>query len=114
MLAKKHRLTGTSAFKKVQDQGKVFQSESFGMAVLKRGDDFPSRFAFIVSTKISKDAVDRNHFKRTLSEAVRLLSSSLVNGCDVIFLAKSSITKAPASDLMREVKKALTSDELIK
>ena len=71
MLARKFRLSGAKNFQRVQKEGQVFQSQNFGVAYIARGDAEPSRFAFIVSTKISKDAVDRNRFKRTMSEAVR-------------------------------------------
>ncbi len=107
MLSQKFRLTGSKNFKKVQDEGLIFQSASFGIAYLDRKDAVPSRFAFIVSTKISKDAVDRNRFKRTMSEAVRTSTIDLKSGFDVVFLAKSSITRTPASDLMKEVKSSL-------
>ncbi|KKQ92171.1 MAG: Ribonuclease P protein component [Microgenomates group bacterium GW2011_GWC1_39_7b] len=107
MLSKKFRLTGSKNFKKVQDEGSIFQSVSFGIAYIDRKDINPSRFAFVVSTKISKDAVDRNRFKRTMSEAVRTSTIDVRNGFDVVFLAKSLITRTPASDLMKEVKASL-------
>lgn len=72
MLARKYRLTGSKNFTKVEKEGKVYQSTNFGIAYVRREDEDPSRFAFIVSTKIAKDAVDRNRFKRAMSEGVRL------------------------------------------
>ena len=89
MLSKKYKLTDSSDFKKVQNEGKVYQSNNFGIAYLKRNDAQTSRFAFIVSTKISKDAVDRNRFKRTMSDAVRLSTIDLLPGFDVVFLGKN-------------------------
>ena len=114
MLAKKFKLTGSKDFKRVQDQGEVHQSETFGIAILKRGDSEPSRFAFIVSTKIAKEAVDRNRFKRTLSEAVRLSSRDILPGFDCVFLAKTTIVKIPTSSVMKEVREALVKSGLIK
>lgn len=113
MLAKKIRLTGAKEFKKVQDEGKVYQSANFGLAILKRNDDMPSKFAFIVSTRIAREAVDRNRFKRTMSEAVRTSSNQLVSGFNCVFLAKTSIVKVPASELMKEVKNALLACKLL-
>ncbi|HET7098839.1 MAG TPA: ribonuclease P protein component [Patescibacteria group bacterium] len=114
MLAKKFKLTGSKDFERVQNEGIVRQFKAFGLAILKRDDNLPSRFAFIVSTKISKDAVDRNRFKRTMSEAVRLSSSILVPGFDVVFLAKTIIVKFPTSEVMNEVKNALKETGLSK
>lgn len=107
MLAKKYKLTGAIDFARVQESGKVFQSNSFGIGYFDRNDKEPSRFGFIVSTKIAKEAVDRNRCKRAMSEAVRIESIHLVAGYDVVFLAKQSITKVPTSDIMKEVRLSL-------
>ncbi len=114
MLAKKFKLTGSKDFKKVQEEGKVYQSQNFGIAILAREDDQPSRFAFIVSTKIAREAVDRNRFKRTMSEAVRLTSRDIVPGFDCVFLAKTSIVRFPTSFVMKEVTDALKESGLVK
>lgn len=114
MLAKKFRLTGAKDFARVQNEGKVFQSENFGIAYVNREDTEPSRFGFIVSTKIAKDAVDRNRYKRAMSEAVRMESINLVNGYDVVFLAKTSIPRVSTANVMKEVREALRSSNLLK
>lgn len=107
MLAKKHRLSGSKDYERVQSSGLMFQSECFGMAYFDRKDNEPSRFGFVVSTKISKDAVDRNRFKRTMSEAVRMCSTQAKNGYDVVFLAKTTISRKPTSGVMKEVQSSL-------
>jgi ribonuclease P protein component len=107
MLAKKFRLSGSKTFENVQKEGKMFQSANFGVAYLDRKDELPSRFAFIVSTKIAKDAVDRNRFKRAMSESVRIASIDLKTGFDVVFLAKTSIIRIPTDGVMKEVRVAL-------
>ena len=107
MLAKKYRLTGSGDFAKVQASGKTFQSENFGVAILDRKDLNPPRFAFVVSTKIAKDAVDRNTIRRHMSETVRLMTTEIKNGLDVVFLAKTSIMRIPADGIVREVRAAV-------
>jgi ribonuclease P protein component len=107
MLAKKYRLTGSSDFAKVQSEGSTYQSANFGVAILDRKDTDPPRFAFVVSTKIAKDAVDRNTIKRHMSETVRLMTSEVKNGLDVVFLAKTSIMRIPADEIVREVRAAV-------
>ena len=114
MLAKKYRLTGSSDFSNVQSKGTTFQSTNFGVAILDRKDDNPPRFAFIVSTKIAKDAVDRNTIKRHMSETVRLLTSEVKNGLDVVFLAKTSIMRCPADEIVREVRTAVRTSGITK
>jgi len=107
MLAKKFRLTGVKNFARIQKEGEVYQSANFGIARIKRGDNESSRFGFVVSSKIAKDAVDRNRFRRAMSEAVRIASIDLVNGFDVVFLAKTSIVRVPTSEIMKEVRFSL-------
>ncbi len=114
MLAKKFKLTGTKDYSNVQNNGKVFQSDNFGIAYIDRGDQNPSRFGFVVSTKIAKDAVDRNRFKRAMSEAVRIDSINLLPGYDVVFLAKTSIARVSTADIMKEVRGSLKSAGLTK
>jgi ribonuclease P protein component len=114
MLAKKYRLTGSSDFAKVQSEGETFQSVNFGVAILDRKDDSPPRFAFVVSTKIAKDAVDRNTIKRHMSETVRLMTGEIKNGLDIVFLAKTSIMRIPADEIVREVRAAVRTSGITK
>lgn len=107
MLAKKYRLTVSSDFAKVESEGKTFQSANFGIATLDRKDGNPPRFAFVVSTKIAKDAVDRNTIRRHMSETVRLMTNEVKNGLDVVFLARTSIMRIPADEIVREVRTAV-------
>lgn len=114
MLAKKFKLTGAKDYAKVQENGKVFQSSNFGIAYLDREDKEPSRFGFIVSTKIAKEAVDRNRCKRAMSEAVRINSINLLSGFDVVFLAKTNIARVSTADIMKEVRVSLKEAGLMK
>ena len=114
MLARKFRLSEKRDFEKIQNEGKVFQSANFGIGILKRGDSDVSRFGFIVSTKIAKDAVDRNRFKRAMSEAVRMSMSDLSEGYDVVFLAKTSIVRVSTEQIMKEVRISLKESGLMK
>lgn len=114
MLARKFRLTEKRDFEKIQNNGKIFQSENFGIGFLKREDNEASRFGFIVSTKIAKAAVDRNRFKRAMSEAVRTSMTDLYCGFDIVFLAKTSIVRASTEKIMKEVRVALKESGLLK
>ncbi len=114
MLAKKFKLTGSKDYSRVQTDGKVFQSDSFGIAYVERNDKEPSRFGFIVSTKIAKEAVDRNRCKRAMSEAVRIDSVNLMEGFDVVFLAKTTISRVSTTDIMKEVRVSLRNAGLMK
>ena len=114
MLASINRLTGTNDYDKVKKEGQLFQSNSFGLNVLKRADSGPCRFGFIVSNRVSKHASTRNKIKRTLREAVRHALSYLKSGYDIVFLTKSSIARKYSSDLMQEVMGSFKSVGLVK
>ena len=103
MVSKEYRLSGNKNFEKVFQEGQIIQAETFGLAYLNRGDNEVTRFGFIVSTKVSKLAVQRNRVKRALSEAVRFLTHQLEKGYNVVFLAKGQSMKVPTDELMREV-----------
>ena len=104
MLAKKFRLTGSKDFARVQSLGKTFQSTNFGIAIFDRKDALPPRFAFIISNKVAHDAVDRNTIRRHMSETIRLMTNYIKLGLDVVFLAKTSIIKVPATEIIKEVR----------
>ena len=114
MLSRKNRLTGAKNFIRVQAEGKVYQSKDFGSAVVDRKDGAPSRFAFVVSTKIAKEAVDRNRIKRIMGEAIRLNTLNICDGIDFVFLAKPSITRIPTTEIMKEVKESLEREGFFK
>lgn len=114
MLARKFRLQGTYYIKRAREKGKIYQFPDFGMAVFERKEDGkPSRFAFTISIKIAKHAVDRNRIKRMLSEAVRFESTYLVPGFDVVFLTKKSIARRPTDEVMKQTKEALKKAKLV-
>jgi ribonuclease P protein component len=114
MLARKFSLNGKSNFERVEKEGKMYQSDSFGVSYFERGDDSDSRFGFIVSNKIAKEAVLRNRVKRALSESVRFEMTRLKNGYDVIFLVKQLSLRKSTDELMKEVRTALEKINLYK
>lgn len=114
MLAKKHRLTGRSVLEEVKKEGSLYQADSFGILVRKGVEIRPSRFAFIVSTKISKTAVDRNKVKRRLREAVKQNIEKIVKGYDVVFLAKKMTLERSIKEIAGEVEKVFKESGLIK
>jgi ribonuclease P protein component len=114
MLAKKYRLTGSSVLEDVKKEGSLYQSGSFGILVRNRKDDEASRFAFIVSTKISKIAVKRNKAKRRLREAVKQNTNKVSKGYDVVFLTKKMTLEKSSKEIAKEVEKVFKESGLIK
>lgn len=107
MLPKENRLVGKKNYDRVQMEGTVAQFSDFGIATFDKRDTSPTRFGFVVSTKVAKKAVDRNNVKRILREAIRHNLIDIKPGLDVVFLTKSSIVKKSTSILAKEVQNAL-------
>lgn len=108
MLASKNRLKKKINFARIEIDGFMYQSSSFGMGVYNRKDSSPSHFGFIISTKISKKAVTRNRIKRIMAETIRLNLDKIQTGLDVLFLIKPSVIKIDKLSLERETYEAIT------
>ena len=108
MLPKKYRLNGKLDFLRVRNKGRVFQGKLFGLAVYKREDQETSRFGFIVSTKISKKAPERNRAKRLLRESIAHVIKEINLGFDCVILAKSLIIGRTLAEVKNEMLGLLT------
>lgn len=92
----------------------MYQSESFGLSVFQRGDENSPKFGFIVSNKISGDAVQRNRIRRALKAAVKYSLTEMAGGTDVVFLAKPTSLRKSTDLLVLEAKAALKEAGLLK
>lgn len=108
MLNSRNRLKKKINFARIEIDGKLIQSKSFGMGVFDRKDTNDSCFGFIISTKISKRAVDRNRIKRIMSEVIRINLDKLKSGLDVVFLLKPSVMKIDRETLEKELYEVIT------
>ena len=62
------------------------------------------RIGFVVSKRISKRAVERNHLKRLLGEAVRAYLPGLSPGMDVVFSARNAASAATLQTLAGDIR----------
>lgn len=108
MLSSRNRLKKKINFARIEIDGSMYQSKSFGMGVYNRADNGLSHFGFIISTKISKKAVVRNRIKRIMSEVVRKNLDKLNNELDVVFLIKPLAVKITRDELESEVYAIIT------
>ena len=85
--------------KDVFSKGDFVRDINFTVIYLKNSLNFP-RFAFVVSKKYSKKAVERNRAKRILREAIRLSLKENINlqnlNYDIVILAKEPLKKKKA------------------
>ena len=103
MLASHFRIGGNKNVEEVKEKGTLVQFNNFGLIFLRRPEQKIPKFAFVISTKVSKLANRRNRIKRALSEAVRQRINAIPPGFDFVFLAKKEVEKKTTDEIMREV-----------
>jgi len=112
MLSKKYRLQKDKDFDLVFKKGKNLDSEFLFLKLRKNDLEF-SRFGFILSKKISKNATARNKIKRRLREIIRKQVGNIKSGFDVAFVVKPRIIGKDYSEIKEGVEKLLKKAELL-
>lgn len=92
MLSLNNRLKKTADIRNVFKQGRLFK-EGFLIFKTAKNDLNKSRFGFIVSQKVSKQAVVRNKIKRRLRGAVVKRIKGIKTGTDNLFIALPGLAK---------------------
>lgn len=90
MLPKANRLSKNKDISRVFKEGKLVRNDCLSLKFFKNQLTV-SRFAFVVSLKVSKKAHLRNKIKRQLRENVRLRLRFIKTGFDAILKAEPGI-----------------------
>lgn len=106
------RLRKNRDFQQVRQQGRSVSSRLLVLAWMPN-DLARMRIGIVVSKRISKHAVIRNHIKRLLGEAIRASLPELSGGWDVIFSARSLILTADLPILQQDVRALLRRAQLL-
>lgn len=106
MLPTSNRLTKERDFKKINAKGKSFFSPLFKIRKLSNEKEL-SRFGFVVTTKTTKKATERNAIKRQVREIVRLSLKDLAPGFDAIVTIKKEALGLGYQELEKDLKKLL-------
>lgn len=112
MLKKELRIRKQKDFDRIFSSGSFF-SESFLSAKMAKNDFGFSRFAFIVSNKVSKKAHERNRIKRLLREAIRMSLVNIRQGIDVVFIVKVNISEKSTEEVKVVVDRLLKKSGLL-
>lgn len=115
MLPKQNRLPLRFSRNYVEQNGEVLHSPLFTFLFSPSmiSPTQPSRFAFIVSKKISKLAVTRNSIKRLLANSFQSLLPSIKPGSDVILYVKPAILKVDHEIVQKTLTKTLEQAHLL-
>ncbi len=102
MLSKEQRLTKKKDFDLVFTTGQASYNKIIG--VKARDNQFKySRFGILVSSKVSKKAVDRNRIKRQIREIIRSHFNKIKPGKDCIVITLPPILGKKYSEIERSL-----------
>jgi ribonuclease P protein component len=102
MLNKSRRLRLTRDFERIFSKGRSINSSLFKLRILKNTFNF-SRFAVVVSTKVSKRAVIRNRLRRRVWSVIAKNSYTIPKGLDIVFIALVGASQADFSGTQSEI-----------
>ncbi len=105
MLKKVNRLAKAKDIQKTIARGRAFFSPFLTIKHLSSSQD--PRFTVVVSTKVSKKAVDRNRLKRVLREVLRKNITQFKKGDYMVFL-KPKAAKLPEAELLKDFSKLVS------
>lgn len=112
MLARINRLSKTNDIVRVFKRGRFFK-DSFLILKFFKNQLPVSRFAFVVSTKISKKASERNKIKRRLREAIRVNLKDIKPGFDAVLRPDTAIMKEKYGRIKEIVLKLLEKSKIL-
>ena len=113
MLSKRERLTN-SELVLVKEEGEMRQGRWFGVLLRRGSSKETPKFGLVVSSKVSKRAVERNKIKRKLREAVRRVLPEVARGMQAVVLGGKRVLEVSVVELTEEMKRVLTREGAIK
>jgi len=114
MLPKENRLSQSAEIEALKREGKLIKGRFFLTLFSGKEEEIPSQFAFIVSSKVSKKATERNRLKRILREEIRLLLKNIKGGFKVLFIVRKEALTAEAALLRQGVGQVLKEAKILK
>jgi len=106
MLQKKNRIISSAIFKEIFAKGSTRENECFKIIFKKNNLDYP-RYGIIISTQVSKLAVERNALKRKIRNILRNFLSVFSKGFDIVIIVKKNCLKISFSKLKESLKESL-------
>ena len=100
-MARVWRLRPGGEFGRVRQNGRAWPHRCFILIVQSRADQFdaPARIGFAAGKRLG-DAVLRNRLKRRLREGVRQVYPNLINGIDVVIIARVPLEQVTVAEVV--------------
>ena len=102
----------TQLFKKVLLEGKNYNFVYFSVKKLRILEESKNKFAFVISKKILKKAVERNLIKRRFFNLIKTICPENLETSAIIFFCKKGVEKLDFGDLKKEIANIL--EKLVK
>lgn len=113
MLTKNRRLVKEKDFQKTFKRGKSFYAKFFGVRAVANNLAH-NRYGIVISTKVSKKAVERNKLKRQIRAMLKGFDKSLNSGYDLIIMVLPAALNQEFKALNAELEKILLQLRLFK
>lgn len=105
------KIKKNTEYKKVYEKGKSVADYNL-VLFYKKNNTKDLRFGFTAAKKM-KLAVDRNYVRRRLKEIVRLNEDKIVEGYDIVFMARLNAKEADYKNLEKSFYKVLKRAKLL-
>ena len=112
MLPKINRIKKEKDFEAIFKNSKSFRSNLFIFKIMKNNLGI-NRFGFVVSKKVSLRATIRNKVRRRLTETIKVKTTDMINGIDLLIIALPGIEKKEFSETKEAINNALVKSGII-
>ncbi|MEH7401915.1 MULTISPECIES: ribonuclease P protein component [Bacillaceae] len=110
---KKNRIKKNADFSRVFQEGSSTANRQFVIYTLKKEDQKQFRIGLSVSKKLG-NAVERNHIKRYIRQALTELSDDLRVNMDYVVIARKPCTELPFNEFKKSLIHVLKRAEALK
>ncbi len=111
MLPQINRIKKKKDFERIFKNSKNLKAPFFIFRIIKNELGI-NRFGFVVSQKISKNAVIRNRVRRRLAEVIKIEMSKIKKGTDLVLVALPGIERKEFSEIKEVVNNFLVKAKL--
>ena len=119
MIAQTHRFHGHNKIDAVYRRSQTLRGNLMNLKYTTGNGQRPYRAAVVVSKKVSKSAVVRNHIRRRLYEIIRQFDGAPLVGTELVFIVysdqlaslESARLKAAAHDLLHRATNSTNRDD---
>jgi len=101
-----NKLTKKKEFEKVYKNGKSSYNKLLGIKTIKKNTK-KARFGIIVSTKISKKAVERNKIKRQIREILEKEQKKIKENIECVIITRPEILNKKYKEIEKSIHKNL-------